>query len=235
MADIGRQTGPMEPPAMGNGDPPYGCSELLSAARSFRLSTALIGGRRQSSPANVVTCCCQHSFLPTRLAWQSAGYVRPQLSGRMQRGSFGLRAVALGQFLAGLAHWHAGARGGGADVSDCGIQGVLPEVVGLPLGDLLQQVGLGSAAPRRRCQESRTEACGSAGRGRRTRAGTGPASLPGPGDRRGWPRTSPARRRRGEGRLRRGRYRCGDAGNATPSGLAEARFLRAPAVRLQAC
>ena len=49
-------------------------------------------------------------------------------------------ARALGQVLACLAHWHARPAGGGADAGDRREQGVLPEVVGLPPGDLIEQV-----------------------------------------------------------------------------------------------
>jgi hypothetical protein len=61
-------------------------------------------------------------------------------------GSSGPRAVVLGQFLAYLAYRHAGSAGGGAGISDCRVQGVLPEVIGLPPGDLVKQVRLRSAA-----------------------------------------------------------------------------------------
>ena len=44
---------------------------------------------------------------------------------------------------------YAGAVGGHADVGDCGVGGVAPEVVCLPVGDLVQQVDLNSAVPRR--------------------------------------------------------------------------------------
>src|SRR5262249_20643492 len=60
---------------------------------------------------------------------------------------------ALGQLLACLADGHACLAGGGADVSDRREQGVLPEVIGLPPGDLIQQVRLGSAVERRSCQD----------------------------------------------------------------------------------
>ena len=54
-------------------------------------------------------------------------------------------ARALGQVLARLAHRHARPAGRGADAGDGREQRVLPEVVGLPPGDLLQQVRLGPA------------------------------------------------------------------------------------------
>ena len=52
---------------------------------------------------------------------------------------------ALGQVLACLAHRDARPAGGGADVGDRREQGVLPEVVGLPPGDLIKQVRFGPA------------------------------------------------------------------------------------------
>ena len=52
-------------------------------------------------------------------------------------------ARAPGQVLACLAHWDARPAGGGADVGDRREQGVLPEVVGLSPGDLIQQVRFG--------------------------------------------------------------------------------------------
>jgi hypothetical protein len=54
-------------------------------------------------------------------------------------------ARALGQVLACLAHRHARPDGGGADIGDRREQGVLPEVVGLPPGDLIKQVRFGPA------------------------------------------------------------------------------------------
>jgi hypothetical protein len=54
-------------------------------------------------------------------------------------------AGATGQVLACLAHRHARPAGGGADIGDRREQGVLPEVVGLPPGDLIQQVRFGPA------------------------------------------------------------------------------------------
>ena len=52
-------------------------------------------------------------------------------------------AGAVGQVLACLAYRHARPAGGGADVGDGREQGVLPEVVGLPAGDLIEQVRFG--------------------------------------------------------------------------------------------
>ncbi len=55
--------------------------------------------------------------------------------------------------------WHTwrtgtpGSASGGADISDRCVQGVLPEVIGLPPGDLVKQVRLCSAAQRRSCQD----------------------------------------------------------------------------------
>src|SRR5258705_544013 len=58
-----------------------------------------------------------------------------------------------GQFLTYQPERRAGPASGGADISDRRVQGVLPEVVGLPPGDLVEQVWLGSAVQRRRCQD----------------------------------------------------------------------------------
>jgi hypothetical protein len=55
------------------------------------------------------------------------------------------RARALSQVLACLAHRHARPAGRGADVGDRREQRVLPEVIGLPPGNLLQQVRFGPA------------------------------------------------------------------------------------------
>src|ERR1700722_14311348 len=54
-------------------------------------------------------------------------------------------ARALAQVLACLAHRGARPAGGGADVGDRRVQGVLPEVVGLAPGDLIEQVRFGPA------------------------------------------------------------------------------------------
>jgi len=51
-----------------------------------------------------------------------------------------------------LAYRDACPAGGGAEVGDRGEQGVLPEIVSLPPGDLIQQVRFGSGAQRRGCQ-----------------------------------------------------------------------------------
>jgi hypothetical protein len=61
-------------------------------------------------------------------------------------------AGALVQVLACLADRDACPAGGGADVGDCRVHGVLPEVVGLPVGDLIEQVRLGPAVDGRRGQ-----------------------------------------------------------------------------------
>ena len=61
-------------------------------------------------------------------------------------------AGALGQVLACLAHRHARPAGGGADIADRREQGVLPEIIGLPPGDLLKQVRFGPAMERCRGQ-----------------------------------------------------------------------------------
>jgi len=62
--------------------------------------------------------------------------------------SAGLLAGPFGQFPAGLGHGHSGPVCGGADVQDRGEECVLPEVVGLPPGDLVEQVRLGAAVKR---------------------------------------------------------------------------------------
>jgi len=61
------------------------------------------------------------------------------------------RVRPLGQFLAHLVHRHTRAVGGDADVGNGCEQGVLPKVVSLPPGDLVEQVRLGAPAQRRRC------------------------------------------------------------------------------------
>ena len=63
----------------------------------------------------------------------------------------------LGQYLAYLTHRHARPASGGANIGDRRIQGVLPEVIGLPPGDLIQQVRLYSTPQRRSCQDSELE------------------------------------------------------------------------------
>jgi hypothetical protein len=54
-------------------------------------------------------------------------------------------ARALAQVLACLAHRDARPAGGGADLGDRRVQGVLPEAVALPPGDLIEQVRFGPA------------------------------------------------------------------------------------------
>src|SRR6516164_9445475 len=61
--------------------------------------------------------------------------------------------LTLGQVLACLAHWDASPVGGRADIGDCCEQGVLPKVVGLPPGDLIEQVRVGPAAQRCRYED----------------------------------------------------------------------------------
>ena len=61
--------------------------------------------------------------------------------------------ATLGQFLACQPDRHAGPARGGADIGDRRVQGVLPEVIGLPPGDLVEQVWLSAAAQRRRGQD----------------------------------------------------------------------------------
>jgi hypothetical protein len=84
-------------------------------------------------------------------AWAAAG------SGSLRSDSAGPRGWMLGQLPACLRHWDTGSGGGGADVGDGCEQGVLPEVVGLPPGNLVEQVRLGSAAQRRRAQDGELE------------------------------------------------------------------------------
>ncbi len=62
-----------------------------------------------------------------------------------------------GQLLACVAHGRTGPVGGSTDVGDRCEQGKLPEVVGLPPGDLVQEIGLGSAAQRGGGQDGELE------------------------------------------------------------------------------
>jgi hypothetical protein len=62
-------------------------------------------------------------------------------------------AGALVEVLACLADRDARPARGGADAGDRRVHGVLPEVVGLPVGDLLQQVRFGPAVDGRRGQD----------------------------------------------------------------------------------
>ena len=75
------------------------------------------------------------------------GFVRLAYACSMQDIEVGVgrMARALAQLLACLAHWDARPAGGGADAGDHREQGVLPEVVGLPPGDLIEHVRLGPA------------------------------------------------------------------------------------------
>src|SRR3984893_19272626 len=61
-------------------------------------------------------------------------------------------ARAPGQVLACLTHRHARPARGGADEADRREQAVLPEVIGLPPGDLIQQIRFGPAMEGRRGQ-----------------------------------------------------------------------------------
>jgi hypothetical protein len=72
---------------------------------------------------------------------------------RTNGGSWRWVAPARGQVLACLAYGGACVAGGGADVGDRCVEGVLPEVIGLPPGDLIEQVRLGSPVERRRGQD----------------------------------------------------------------------------------
>src|SRR6185437_3490376 len=60
---------------------------------------------------------------------------------------------ALAEIMACLTDRDARPAGGGADAGDRRVHGVVPEVVGLPVGDLLQQVRLGPAVDGRRGQD----------------------------------------------------------------------------------
>ena len=68
-------------------------------------------------------------------------------------GVMALVAQALGQVLACLAYGDACLAGGGADIGDRGVEGVRPKVIGLPPGNLIQKVRLGSPVQRRRGQD----------------------------------------------------------------------------------
>src|SRR5215831_13830954 len=72
---------------------------------------------------------------------------------RAVMGVMAMGGLGGGQVLACLAYGDACVAGGGADVGGRGVVGVLPEVIGLPPGDLLQQVRLGSPVERRRDQD----------------------------------------------------------------------------------
>jgi hypothetical protein len=119
---------------------------------------------------------------------------------------------APGQVLACLAHRHIRPVGGGANVGDRREQRVLarsrrpatrrPQRAG-PVRS--RRGGLLRPAPR-------TGASCFAGRGTCARAGTARIGPLGAAGRRGWPRTSPARRRRRRGTLRRGRCHPAGAG-----------------------
>src|SRR5580692_6233275 len=61
---------------------------------------------------------------------------------------------ALAQVLACLAHRDTRPAGGSADVGDRRVRGVLPEIVGLPRGDLIEQVRSGPALDAR-CSQYR--------------------------------------------------------------------------------
>ena len=83
--------------------------------------------------------------------------------------------------------------------------GVLPEVVGLPPGDLIKQVRFGPAMEVCCGQHCVLELLVFPGRGGRTRAGTARVVLPSAAGQSGWPRTSRVRLQRGGGTPRRGR------------------------------
>ena len=74
--------------------------------------------------------------------WQALLLLAPGAHDRIQLDG---GPKALGEPLACLGHGHTGPVGGGADVGDGCEQRVVPEVVGLPSDNLLQQVGFGPA------------------------------------------------------------------------------------------
>jgi hypothetical protein len=135
-------------------------------------------------------------------------------------GATALAKNRLHQVDSGPARWassrhtrRAGTRSvrGGADVGNRCEQRVPPEVVSLPPGNYIQQVRPGSPAKRPLRPGQQTEACASRGHGTNTREETAPASPPRPPDRPGWPHTSRAGRRPGQGRPRPGTCCCEDA------------------------
>jgi hypothetical protein len=63
---------------------------------------------------------------------------------RAVMGVLALGGPALGQVVACLACGDACLAGGGADVGDRGVEGVLPEVIARPPGDLIERVRPGS-------------------------------------------------------------------------------------------
>ena len=62
-------------------------------------------------------------------------------------------AGVLAEILACLTDWDACPTGSGADVGDRRVHGVLPEVISLPVGDVLEQVRFGPAVDGRRGQD----------------------------------------------------------------------------------
>ena len=188
-----------------------GPSNALYAARSGSLRRALAMHKNTTSPLSAPPwsdCLPREELqITARRAADLVG--NPSSVGdRAHRSEWWLwRWVArpLGQLLACPAHGRTGPVGGGTDVGDRGVQGVLPEVIGLSPGDLVEQIRL--AAPARR-----TGASGAAVRGMCARAGTAAGSPPRAAALPGWPRTSRARRRPSGGRPRPGRCSCADAG-----------------------
>jgi hypothetical protein len=97
-----------------------------------------------------------------------------------------------GQLLACLANRDARPAGGRADVGDRREHGVLPEVVGLPPGDLIKQVRFGSPVDSGRGKHCVLELCVPAA-ARRVHSGRNRSRSPSRAAvRPGWPRTSPA-------------------------------------------
>jgi hypothetical protein len=83
------------------------------------------------------------------------------------------------EILACLADWDARPAGGGADAGDRRVNGVLPQVAGLPAGDFLQQARFGPAVDGCRGQHCVPE-LGVLPSAEGTRAGTARAVPPGP-------------------------------------------------------
>jgi len=73
--------------------------------------------------------------------------------GRAVMGVRALGGPGAGQVLACLACGEACVAGGGADMGDRGVEGVLPEVIGVPSGGFIEQVRFGSPVKRRRGQD----------------------------------------------------------------------------------
>src|SRR5260221_4589205 len=112
-----------------------GCSVSRPATEWPASGQRRVGGRRDSCLCRLVAV--GDSALGVFSSAQSVAPRRRCLLLRRQ-----------GQLLACLAHGCTGPVGGSTDVRDRCEQGILPEVVGLPPGDLVQEIGLGAAAQR---------------------------------------------------------------------------------------